>query len=147
MEAYTEKLEHIFHQYLDNRAMNAPTQAIEAMLEFYHTIQILPEITDPEQDMLLFQYGVYDWNDTGDAFEFNITRQVESPDPKDDEYYQLSITLLYEPEEMKPVEAFSSWSADTADIPTWKQQILNSEGFQQAAKHQPYSFRVELDHT
>ena len=147
MEKFRETLEQIFYRFLDNKQMNAPTQAIEALLEFYRTVIILPEVEDPEQDMLLFQYGVYDWNDTGDTFEFNLTRQVASLEPGEDEYDQFSITLLYEPEEMEPIEAFSSWSTDAADIMTWKKQILQSIGYQQAIKYQPYSFRVELDHT
>jgi len=147
MEKFRETLEQIFHKYLNNKEMSTPTQALEAMFEFYQTVQILPKIEDPEQDMLLFQYGVYDWNDTGDTFEFNLTRQVKSPHPDDDEYYQLSLTLLYEPDEMEPVDDLNAWSVDFEDLNTWKAHIIGTKGYEQAAKYQPYSFRVELDHT
>lgn len=147
MDKFAEILEQIFHRYLDKKELNTPTQALEAMLEFYKTVQILPKVDDPDDDMLLFQYGVYDWDDTGDKFEFDLTRQVKSPDPGDDEFYQFSLTLLYEPDEMEIIEALNAWSVDSADLNTWKQLILNSEGYQQAVKHAPYSFRVELNHT
>jgi len=147
METHIKTLEDIFARFLDKQEMNAPAQALEAMFEFYQTVQILSKIDTPTQDMLLFQYGVYDWNDTGDNFEFNITRQVKSPYPGDDEYYQFSLTLLYEPEEIKPIESFDTWSIDFPDLTAWKNHIISTPGYQKAAQYSPYSFRVDLDHT
>ena len=60
METHIKTLEDIFARFLDKQEMNAPAQALEAMFEFYQTVQILSKIDTPTQDMLLFQYGVYD---------------------------------------------------------------------------------------
>jgi hypothetical protein len=48
-------------------------------------------------DMLLFQWGTYDWG-SGAAFEFDLTRQFIVDDLEDDDaFFQLSWTLLFQP--------------------------------------------------
>ncbi len=47
-------------------------------------------------DMLLYQWGIYDWGE-GESFEFDITRQLIRGDGEDDEIFQLSLTFRFRP--------------------------------------------------
>ena len=49
----------------------------ESVYEVYRDIRIFG-FTDEEQDMLLFQYGVFDWGQ-GERFELDLTRQFIRP--------------------------------------------------------------------
>jgi len=51
-----------------------PSRALESMLSFYGDIRADECDVAGDGDMLLFQWGTYDWGD-GDHFEFDITRQ------------------------------------------------------------------------
>jgi hypothetical protein len=51
-----------------------PTDGIEAMLAFYTEQRAKGCSLDNDGDMLLYEWGTYNWGE-GEAFEFNITRQ------------------------------------------------------------------------
>jgi len=48
-----------------------------------------------DQDMLLFQWGTYDWGH-GAHFELDVTRQVILPDEIDDAIWQLHLTYRFD---------------------------------------------------
>jgi len=79
--------------------LNART-AVEAMLAFY--IDVRAEDVDLAEggDMLLFQWGSYDWGE-GPSFEYDLTRQLivnSSVDTDDDAFFwQLSLTVHFAP--------------------------------------------------
>ena len=65
-------------------------EAIKKFLKFYEEFKIKEELEHEEEDMMLFQYGNYDWqNGNGKEFSFNLTRQFEIPN--EDEFLQLSL--------------------------------------------------------
>lgn len=68
----------------------------EAVFSSYRQ-QRFAGLVEPEGDMLLFQYGVYDWGD-GPAFEVDLTRQFIEDERDDDEHVfsQLHLTCYYE---------------------------------------------------
>jgi hypothetical protein len=82
---------------------------------------------EKENDMLLFQYGIYNWQDElGEHFSFNITRQFIN---NKEEIYQLSLTLVYDPLNFKGLKSYSSWSSDFNNIAEWRQNIQKTEGY------------------
>lgn len=64
----------------------------EMMAEFYHIHRAEDCEVDEDGDMLLYQWGTYDWG-AGRWFEINITRQFIPSDGAEDEILQLSLTL------------------------------------------------------
>ena len=84
-------------------------------------------------DMLLFQYGFYDWGDkNGRCFEFDITRQF--CDPVENEPYQLNFTLLFEPAAFSKIEPYSCWSDDFNSIENFSDYIKSTSGYKIACK-------------
>ena len=65
------------------------------MVEFYIERRADDANIDEDGDMLLFQWGTYDWGD-GPSFEYDVTRQftIQGEDDED-EIWQLSLTLHY----------------------------------------------------
>jgi len=66
------------------------------MFAFYQAVQA-QGCEGPDADMLLFQWGTYDWG-TGRHFSLNITRQFIEADLEDDDAIsQLGLTFRFEP--------------------------------------------------
>src|SRR6478752_9100506 len=61
---------------LDERSLQSllPADGIETMLAFYTEERATGCSLDDDGDMLLYEWGTYDWGE-GESFEFNITRQ------------------------------------------------------------------------
>ena len=50
--------------------------AVERFISFFQEYKIKEKQEYEDEDMLLFQYGNYDWQDVnGDEFSFDLTRQ------------------------------------------------------------------------
>lgn len=80
-----------------------------------------------EDDMLLFQYGTYNWGgETGEHFSFDLTRQFSK---KNMDMFQLSLTLIFEP---LAVKSYNSWSMDFDTLDAWSKNIKTTEGYQLA---------------
>lgn len=78
-------------------------------------------------DMLLFQYGTYNWGgELGEHFSFDITRQFSK---KNFDMFQLSMTLIFAP---AAIESYNSWSMDFTTLDEWGDHILTTEGYQLA---------------
>ena len=83
---------------------------------------------DKEADMLLFQYGVYNWGgEKGEHFSFDITRQFIKPN--DDEPYQLRFTLIFDPEDFRDSDKYNCWSADFDSLDKWIEHIKSTKGY------------------
>lgn len=72
-----------------------PLVGIELMLRFYDEERVDRCPLDEDGDMLLFQWGTYDWGQ-GERFDINITRQLMTAEVAGDERVrQLSLTFHY----------------------------------------------------
>ena len=92
-------------------------------------------------DMLLYQYGVYNWGDEfGEHFSFDITRQFI--EPTEDEPYQLNFVLIYDPEPFMSIKAYDCWSMDFSDLKSFVEHIKTTEGFMLANKLVPKDYRI-----
>jgi len=120
-------------------------EAIDRFISFYEKYKLKPELEDEEEDMLLYQYGTYDWTGKGGNFEFNLTRQFEIPN--DDEFLQLSLTLKYDPEIVGEIEDENSWSTDFKTVNEWAENIKTTEGFQKVDGLKPNKIEIELGTT
>lgn len=120
---------------------------IEIALSLFHSTRIKDnDYSEPENDMLLFQYGTYNWGDKkGDHTSFDITRQFPIPD--EDEFYQLSFTLIYPPGILEKKEGFTSWSTDFNTIEEWLEKIKSTTGYQKLQGVEYKSYELHLDQT
>jgi hypothetical protein len=109
-----------FRQYLEAGGLTAEDldapSAVTAMLGFYATERASDVDMDPDADMILFQWGTFDWG-SGPAFEYDITRQlcieidydalINSDDDEEDDdeddlgegIWQLHLTVYFRPDE------------------------------------------------
>ena len=115
-------------------------ELIDISLALFHEIKVkgIPD-DDKDADALLFQYGTYDWG-KGESFQFDITRQFIKPD--EDEPYQLSMTLHFEPVECKD---YNCWSFDVKDLVQWVQNIKNSKGYELAKSAKCKRFKIDFE--
>jgi hypothetical protein len=74
--------------------------------------------------MLLFEYGTFDWG-KGNFFEFGISRFIFKRN--EDELYQLSMTLYFEPIDIKRYDG--CWNHDFDNLEKWKENIEETEGY------------------
>jgi hypothetical protein len=83
-------------------------------------------VTEKFGDMLLFQFGIYDWG-SGPLFEIDLVRQfseVESGD-EDAKMSQLHITRFYSPvRDLEALGADERWCSDHSDLPEFSQWVM-----------------------
>ncbi|HET8542084.1 MAG TPA: hypothetical protein VFL83_19560 [Anaeromyxobacter sp.] len=74
-----------------DRSRLTPRRALDAMIELYRTERFDRCDLANDGDMLLFQWGAYEWEGP-DRFSLDVTRQLMWSDPEgDDQVWQLSI--------------------------------------------------------
>lgn len=122
----------------------APQNGFEQFFSFHEKVKA-DGCEDPESDMLLFQWGAYDWG-KGKFFEMNITRQFSECVLEDDNAIsQLSLTFKYEPTAaLEAIGAGNAWSDGPIASDTFPEHVFRSPAFLAAreldAKH------IELVH-
>ena len=76
-----------------------PAEAVQLMLDWYRTERCEDAEDEDRGDMLLFQWGTFDWG-AGEWFEYDITRQLVAeaePEDADSAIWQVAITFRYPP--------------------------------------------------
>ena len=97
--------------------------------------------TPVEEDLLLLEYGVYDF--TGEElFYYDLVRQY--PD-EEDEYYQLRVSLMFSPDEINRELQDTLWSDDTSE--NFFDCIRKSSGYEYAKNHIIKSIDIRIDQT
>ncbi|MBN2583729.1 MAG: hypothetical protein JXL80_11740 [Planctomycetes bacterium] len=79
---------------LERRRNRTVSDTLQVMFDFYAQVRFDDYVANESGDMLLYQWGTYDWG-KGEHFELDLTRQFILPD--EDEPFQLSMTLIFEP--------------------------------------------------
>jgi hypothetical protein len=99
----------------------------------------------PDGDMLLFQWGTYDWG-AGKYFELNITRQfIEPEDEESVAISQLGLTFRFEPApEWVALGAANRWSGDQAESAIVREFVFSSPAFMAVADQK--ALTIELAH-
>ncbi len=72
-----------------------PAEGIDLMVHYYRDVRVQGCALEADGDMLLFQWGTYNWGE-GEHFEVGITRQLTETEEEDGEMRQLSLTFRYE---------------------------------------------------
>lgn len=113
-------------------------QLIESVLEFYRSVRASGLAKGPQSDMLLFQWGVYDWG-MGESFEFDLTRQfISASDFGDGAISQLRCTAHFAPTPaLRGLSASNRWCSSVADIEPFSRFIYDSTAFRAIASATP----------
>lgn len=137
-----------FASFANARGLNVsrctPRQGLDLMFSFYKSVQ--PTGCDePNGDMLLFQWGTYDWGN-GRRFELNITRQfIEDAKRDDDAISQLSLTFRFEPtEEREALGDGNRWCDGPTEFDIVREFAMSSPSLLAVADDQA---EVELSHS
>lgn len=122
-------------------------KALRIIRAFYQGYAIAEmDTSSPDCDMLLVEYGIYDWHDgKGKQFQFDFTRQFLFKEEQ--EFYQLRLELSYGEAPFALPESFSAWSTDFASLDEWVSKIKASPGFQQTPAVAPHTFLIYFDLT
>ena len=128
---------------IDNESSLNPCNIIELSKNLYKNISVeeVSTVENPDFDMLLFQYGIYDWGDEhGEHFCVDITRQFITGD--DYEPYQLNFTLIYTPEQFRMLSSYSCWSYEFNNMEDFVNHITSTDGFELACKVIPKTYEL-----
>lgn len=120
---------------------------IDLSLLLFNSIKVKDvDYSEKDNDMLLFQYGTYNWGDEkGDHSNFDITRQFRILD--DDEFYQLSFSLIYDPSTLTNDDSYDSWSAYAETLEDWVANIRVTPGYQKLRLVNYRTYELDLSQT
>ena len=118
-----------------------PTAGVEAMLAYYAEERAEGCHFEGDRDMLLFQWGTYDWG-KGPAFEVDITRQLIRTDTKEEEIWQLRLVFWFDPSVGVAAGKRNRWCRSVDELAGFRKFITESAALQAVAQNPPAS--VEL---
>jgi hypothetical protein len=149
MMKHTEALK-IFKQRLKQANIKLtdlqPMSGINLMLRFYKEIRCDKCSLEEDADMLLFQWGIYDWG-VGEFFELDITRQlIRNSSCEDDDIWQLSLTFKFVvTEKLRQVPEGNRWCPNLEALDEFVSFIENHASF--ALLQKQLAEKVELDYS
>lgn len=123
-----------------------PANGIQRMLEFYRNVRADNCRFDEDGDILLFQWGTFDWG-KGPWFEFDITRQFIVTDSQNDDdsvLTQLSLTFYFPPEEFNGIKSDNRWCENPNALADFESLIVSTNAYRAVTDKHPS--RVTLDY-
>ena len=134
MSTELKNLEKEYRKRISEKEILTVDKFIDIATNLFKKIRIDKiDYTESFNDMLLFQYGVYNWGDEkGNHFSFDITRQIIAPD--EDEPYQLSFTLIFEPSAFSKIKPYDIWSNKFNCLEDFVNHIKSTPGYEVANK-------------
>jgi hypothetical protein len=126
-----------FRNYLSDAKLElekmTPAQGIDSMIAFYREERVEGCSIEEDDDMLLFQWGTYDWGN-GEFFNFDITRQLIFDGSADENIWQLSLTFKFSPTDtLRKLKSGNKWCSSPKNILQFDQYIRNSTAFKNVA--------------
>ena len=129
-------------------------EAVKLMTDFYLTIRAEDCSVDEDRDMLLFQWGAYDWGE-GKYFEYDITRQFmfevmckeDGEEWEDEDVWQLSLTLKFQAAG-KPKELEGDrWCAGPEDVTAFVEFVDAHEATRHVSDEKPILVELNFEST
>ena len=119
----------------------SPENGIRHMCTFYRSHPIAGTVPEAEDgDMLLFQWGRFDWGD-GPHFSVSITRQLIFAQDDDPDIRHLSLAFRFD--QITADTRGTLWCHSRKDLPDFADQIQASEALAVIAATSPD--RIDLD--
>ncbi len=123
-----------------------PVAGIEAMFAYYAEERADGCEFDADGDMVLFQWGTYDWG-KGAAFEIDITRQLIVAGDEEEEPRQLSLTFRFDPSVGGEAGEGHRWCHSPDELPEFRQFVSASSALTAASHHSPKSIELRYGRT
>ena len=107
-------------KYLSEKGLNPQSfsakEITDTSIELYNNQRIENCDLENDGDMLLFQWGTYDWG-KGRFFQIDMTRQMICSDGM----YQMNAIAYYEPsKELESIKAGNQWCSNLSEVETFK---------------------------
>ena len=120
-------------------------EGLRHMLTFYQNVRAENCPLDADGDMLLFQWGTFDWGQ-GRFFQCNITRQFISANSAGDEgMSQLSLTFYYAPSAAyDALKAGNRWCNSPSALAEFEAFATGTEAFRSVAHTKPAKLSLQL---
>lgn len=122
----------------------SPAGLFEAVLDLYGSFRISGTSMDEDGDMLLFQWGSYNWGD-GRFFEIDLTRQAIPSGREDPPILQLICTFRYDPAPFEGIGNGNRWCSRPEELDDFRRFVLESEALRRAAGQVHVSFTSEIE--
>ncbi|MGZ5582604.1 MAG: hypothetical protein ACXWF2_05800 [Usitatibacter sp.] len=123
----------------------SPAEGIDEMLQFFREERADGCLVEKDQDMLLYQWGTYDWGE-GEWFELNITRQLIVGAGEDDDIWQLSLTFRFTPKpSLRDLPRGNRWCSNLSGVGEFDTFIKQSRPFQVVAHVAPASVKLRYE--
>ena len=119
-------------------------EGLDCMLDFYRGTRAEGCALEDEGDMLLYQWGTFDWGE-GRYFQCNITRQFIQADLEDDDAIsQLSLTFYFPPSDFHDsLGDGNHWCANLDDLTEFEELIEDNEAYQAVKDAAPETVELE----
>lgn len=122
------------------------SELFESCLSFYRDRRYHGLDPDPSSDMLLYEWGVYEWGN-GEYFQIGIKRQFIAAGTVDDEgYTQLYCDAFFSPtSELAALGSGNKWCGSRDDLNDFEQFVKRSEAYRVVAELKPLKVVVRTD--
>jgi hypothetical protein len=123
-----------FTHRLRARGIELPGASIEAgfseAFAFYREVRPTGCEKELDGDMLLYQWGTYDWGQ-GRYFNLDLTRQFILEGAEDDEgIFQLAFRFLYPPSRaLDALKDGNRWCHSPADLEEFERYVISSDAY------------------
>lgn len=131
-----------YRDWLKRKRLQVSTLTVQQIvletIAFYENVRCNNLSSAPRSDMLLYQWGVYDWGQ-GPTFEFDITRQfIERFKEDDDAISQFRVTAHLDPiDDLRAIKAGNRWCERTTHARAFQDFIEKSQAYQAASRSTP----------
>lgn len=138
-----------FERYIDAGGVSlrsmTPEAGIRRMIGFFEDVPVEDCDSERDGDMLLFQWGTYDWGG-GANFSVNITRQFIAGEGEDDDIFQLGLTFKWPPsEDFAALGSGNRWCRIRADLPLFWIYLRGNLVFQTMADRRPQEVEIRYE--
>lgn len=139
-----------FTNRLRTRDIELPRVGVDAgfseAFAFYRDIRATGCHKDLDGDMLLFQWGTFDWG-KGRYFNLDLTRQFILEGTEDDEgIFQLAFTFLYTPSPtLEALKDGNRWCRSPADLPEFQRYVTSSGAYRAALEQVPAKVQLSYE--
>jgi hypothetical protein len=136
-----------FTSRLRARGSAFPRVTVEAgfaeAFAFYRDVRPAGCDEDLDGDMLLFQWGTYDWGN-GRYFNLDLTRQFVLEGTEDDEgIFQLALTFLYAPSPaLELLGDGNRWCRSPMELAEFQRYVTSSEAYRVALGQVPANVQL-----
>ncbi|MGG5488152.1 hypothetical protein [Gaetbulibacter sp. PBL-D1] len=110
----------------------------------YSEVEILGlDLDNPDCDMLLFEYGNYDWTGEGEKFNLSVKRQLFFENLDECGYY--GFTIYFDKNNVGEIDEFSKWCEKKSDADEWLSEIEKTIGIEKVEGKPAMKFEFELE--